>query len=303
MRLPKVTVCIPAYNEEANIKNLLLSILSQAEDGFVLEEVLVCSDGSTDGTVLSVSSIADARVMLRHSEIRRGKVAIINEQLKACKSDVLVQFDADIKLPDAFVISKLVKPFLKDDYPDVVCGMHWPLPPRTFIEQLAYFGADCWEVAKIQLGEYGDMYNSLGQVRAFSSRFIKNLTLPKDVGTFEDTYIFLFAKSKGYKVAMAHDAVVNFRLASTWRDYIKQMSRFVIVKEIAKQYFSSKFIKRYEHMTLWVRAKVFLSKVFIYPLYISLGYLVLQLIVKLRASIKFAHVRMWDSAGSSKVIE
>ena len=46
-----VTIGIPAYNEEANVRNLLVSLLAQKETNFKLQEIIVVSDGSTDKTV------------------------------------------------------------------------------------------------------------------------------------------------------------------------------------------------------------------------------------------------------------
>jgi glycosyltransferase involved in cell wall biosynthesis len=45
---PLVSICIPAYNGEATLAETLDSIVSQAFDGL---EVVICDDGSVDGTV------------------------------------------------------------------------------------------------------------------------------------------------------------------------------------------------------------------------------------------------------------
>ena len=57
-----VSVGIPALNEELNIKQLLTAILRQEEDSFVLREIIVVSDGSTDETVALAKSIKDKRI-------------------------------------------------------------------------------------------------------------------------------------------------------------------------------------------------------------------------------------------------
>lgn len=302
MNKPRVTICIPAFNEAANIRGLLLALLGQTQKSYILERVRVDSDGSTDDTAEAALSVVSPLVEVRQHTVRRGKVAIIKEQLQCAHGDVLVQLDGDISLPDSEVLERLIKPFLADIPPDMVCGMHWPLPPRTFIERLAYFGADCWESAKAELGEYGDMYNSLGQIRAFSVCYAREVVLPEDVGTFEDTFLYLYAKQKGKVVVMARDAVVNFRLASSYSDYLSQMSRFVIVKQLAQRYFPRSFLGRYEHMTFGLRFRIFVRKFFKYPLYVSLGYAALQTWVKLRARPGFYGRPMWKSAHSSKMI-
>ena len=47
-----VSVGIPAYDEEANIKSLLEAILQQRQENFILKSIIVVSDGSTDRTAI-----------------------------------------------------------------------------------------------------------------------------------------------------------------------------------------------------------------------------------------------------------
>ena len=54
MNTQSITIGIPAYNEEANIKYLLKLLLNQKIKNAAIHEVIVVSDGSTDGTVLQV---------------------------------------------------------------------------------------------------------------------------------------------------------------------------------------------------------------------------------------------------------
>ena len=54
--LPTVTVALSAFNEETNIGNFIASVLKQKEENFVLEKILIISDGSTDKTAEIVKS-------------------------------------------------------------------------------------------------------------------------------------------------------------------------------------------------------------------------------------------------------
>ena len=47
---PTVTIGIPAHNEEANIANMLNSVISQEQKSFFLEKIIVALDGCTDNT-------------------------------------------------------------------------------------------------------------------------------------------------------------------------------------------------------------------------------------------------------------
>ncbi len=49
-KITTISIGIPAFNEAVTIKRLLRSVLAQKEKGFVLREIIVLCDGSTDGT-------------------------------------------------------------------------------------------------------------------------------------------------------------------------------------------------------------------------------------------------------------
>ena len=69
---PTVTIGIPAYNEEANIKNLLDSILSQIQNNFIIDEIIVVSDGSSDKTADIVRSLNNSLINLIEDKERLG---------------------------------------------------------------------------------------------------------------------------------------------------------------------------------------------------------------------------------------
>lgn len=88
---PKITVAMPAYNEEKYIGSLVLKARQYAD------EVLVLDDGSTDLTA-RVAHLAGATV-IQHSQ-NRGKGAAIQSilaevKVKEVSPDILVLLDAD----------------------------------------------------------------------------------------------------------------------------------------------------------------------------------------------------------------
>jgi len=72
----KITIGIPAYNEEKNIGNLLNDILNQKLEHNILEKILVISDNSTDKTDEIVSSFMKRydNIQLIRIEKRREKL-------------------------------------------------------------------------------------------------------------------------------------------------------------------------------------------------------------------------------------
>ena len=90
-----VTVVIAAYNEAGDIEKTVRNKLDQEFDGEL--EVIVASDGSTDGTDEAVAAMAgvDARVKLVRQEPRQGKTAALNRLVALASGEIIVFSDAN----------------------------------------------------------------------------------------------------------------------------------------------------------------------------------------------------------------
>lgn len=117
--VPTVTVLIAARNERARIRAKIMNTLASdyPEDKL---EILVGSDGSTDGTDEEVSAIENGCVRLVSLPEGTGKTNTINSLAHAAQTDVLVVSDADV-LIDGGAIGELVKHFA-DPKVGAVCG-------------------------------------------------------------------------------------------------------------------------------------------------------------------------------------
>jgi glycosyltransferase involved in cell wall biosynthesis len=93
-RLPRMTVIVAAYNEAHCIAAKIRSTLRQRYPWDRLE-VVVVSDGSTDGTDDIVAHYPDVRVRLLRQDPRRGKSLALNRAVAAARGDVLVFTDAN----------------------------------------------------------------------------------------------------------------------------------------------------------------------------------------------------------------
>lgn len=128
-----VTIGIPAYNEEANIGFLLRDILAQRCRRFVLQEIIVLSDGSTDKTVEIAHSVHSGRIHVFDDGERKGKSERVNEIFdRASEStDAIILLDADIVFSGELALDEMVQAFSMGA--DLVSPRLTTVPPKTFV--------------------------------------------------------------------------------------------------------------------------------------------------------------------------
>ncbi|MEN9574447.1 MAG: hypothetical protein RL514_2302 [Verrucomicrobiota bacterium] len=90
---PTVTVVLVAFNEEARILPRVENLLAANYPASQLE-VLVVTDGSTDGTVAKLRALTDPRVRVLDRTERSGKAACLNAAIPAALGELVVLCDA-----------------------------------------------------------------------------------------------------------------------------------------------------------------------------------------------------------------
>ena len=106
---PSVSLIIPAYNEERIIAQKLGNSLALDYPRDKLE-IVVVSDGSTDGTNRIVAGYADRGIRLLFEPPRRGKIAALNRAVPLTQGEIIVFSDANAML-DPPTLRYLVRNF------------------------------------------------------------------------------------------------------------------------------------------------------------------------------------------------
>lgn len=126
-KLIRLTVLVPAYNEEATIVAVLEKVRSQHVPGVDIE-VVVVNDGSTDRT----REILDARPELYDKVVHQangGKGAAVKAGLRIASGDFVLFQDADLEY-DPGEYERLLRPVLEFDA-EIVMGSRVLAPKYT----------------------------------------------------------------------------------------------------------------------------------------------------------------------------
>ena len=219
----KVSVGIPAYNEEANIKNLLTALLGQKQDGFELLEIIVVSDGSSDKTADIVRSLNNSLINLIEDKERLGQQARQNQILKMNGSDLLVIIEADTLPADDEFLVNLIKPLISEEKQNLAMtiGNLIYVPPKKFLEKIIFHG-NIFKRKFFMKWKNGDnVYVGVGQcAKAFRGDFGRKISWPEDAP--EDTYIYLCLKELGLNFSIQNKARIYMKNVDNINDRIKQ---------------------------------------------------------------------------------
>ena len=91
MTRPSISVVIPAHNGESFVHEAIESVLAQAR---LPEEVIICDDASTDGTLGILRGYGD-QVRVLADDTNHGPGACRNHGAEAARGDYLAFIDAD----------------------------------------------------------------------------------------------------------------------------------------------------------------------------------------------------------------
>ena len=117
----KVSVCIPTFNRVNLLPFAIESVLKQTHQDW---ELIICDDGSKDGTSELMSRYQDTRIKYIHHANNIGKSNNMRSGFEAAKGEYFIKFDDDDRLTPEF-LAHTVKILDKDSNIDFVGTDHW----------------------------------------------------------------------------------------------------------------------------------------------------------------------------------
>ncbi len=224
MSSERVTIGIPAYNEERNITVLLENLRRQAA-GFD-HEILVVSDGSSDGTneLVQKFAMSDPSTRLIVHSRRFGKAEVINTIIREACGNLIVLVSGDTQ-PSTGSVNNLLDVLRKD----AGTGLVWAKPRPVSADEglVAHIGRVCFNLhSKLmtRLEQLGELKHSTGELLVFRRGIVDRL--PPDCVN-DDEYLALATVRRKFKVRLASDTEVRFVLPSNIREYLRQRRKWV----------------------------------------------------------------------------
>lgn len=209
------SIGIMAYNEEANIGNLLDALLSQKTDICEIKEIYVVASGCKDRTedIVKDYSKKDGRIKLLVQPRREGKASAINLFLSVSQGEIIILESADT-LPAPDTIEKIATPFSE---PAVGMTGGRPVPVDKPDNFLGFTVNLLWRLHHMISLDHPKM----GELIAFRN-IVKDI--PVDTAT-DEASIEAIVQSAGYKLKYAENAVVYNKGPESVKEFIKQRRR------------------------------------------------------------------------------
>ena len=187
----KVSIGIPAYNEEKNIAAIIIKLRK------IVDTVIVCNDGSNDSTA-EIAENLGAIVINHEKNLGYGSaIKSIFNKSKEIGSDILVTFDADgqHRIED---IKKVIEPIQNGDV-DLVIGSRFLDNTKGKIPEYRKIGINI--ITKITNSTLKKkITDSQSGFRAYSKNLISKLNI-SDIGMGISTEILIKASSLNFKIA------------------------------------------------------------------------------------------------------
>ncbi len=135
----KLSIIIPAYNEQDNIKEIISRVQKVSLDN-ITKELIIVDDFSTDSTKKILSDIKDSSIKIFFHQKNQGKGAAIRTGLRHATGDIILIQDADLEY-DPKEYPALLKPILENKT-DVVYGSRMDVIKKNMSKmyKLHYFG-------------------------------------------------------------------------------------------------------------------------------------------------------------------
>ena len=222
--LPKVTVLIPAYNEEKTIEKTIKSILKSdySKDKF---EVIVIDNNSTDNT----SKIAErfvkkgVRVLF---EKKQGKGNALNLGISKAKGEIIFTMDADTEVPPQSL--KNMTRYFKDPEIMSVTPAIVTRKPKNILQRIQYIEYVLGLFLRKTFAILNAVHITPGAFSAYRKSFFEKHGGYEPENITEDLEVAMRIQFNGYKIQNSPESPAYTNPPETFFHLLKQRRRWYV---------------------------------------------------------------------------
>lgn len=218
---PGISVIIPAYNEESNIRSCLESVFASNYPKNKLE-VIVVDDGSTDKTVEIVEQFSNVKLLKQN---HLGKSNALTYGTKKSNNDYVLCIDAD-----TIISSDCIKEIVKPLFNPKIAAATGVSTVRNTNSLLGKFQTIEYHYNNLIRHSFSVVFNNgiwfFGALSCYKKKVLKEIGYFKSDTLTEDMDIALEIKNAGYKTYSVKNAVGATIVPTTLAAFYKQRSRW-----------------------------------------------------------------------------
>jgi cellulose synthase/poly-beta-1,6-N-acetylglucosamine synthase-like glycosyltransferase len=226
--LPKISIVIPAYNEEKNIAHTLKSILNSDYPKKKME-IIVINDGSTDKTASIIKKFPVKLISLKKNI---GKIAVLNKGIKAAKEKIILTIDSDIEV-EPHTIKRMVQ-YFKDKKVGAVSGIYKSKKIHNFfsspfkyilekLQSLEYLG---FVLSRKQQEMLDSILVVPGSIAAYRKSVLKKIGGFDDDTLIEDYDTTIKIHKVNYKIRCDKNAIAWVVAPQSLKSLIRERNRW-----------------------------------------------------------------------------
>lgn len=257
-KIPKVTICVPAYNEEKTLSKTVQSLLDLDYPKDKLE-IIIVDDGSKDKTYEIAKKFEKygVKVFTKQNE---GKGPTLNFALKHSTGELFGALDAD-SFVNSDALKKMIGYFENENVMAVTPSIK-VYKPKNILQKIQYIEYLFGVFLRKIFAFLGSIHVTPGPFTIYRKYFFKKYGGYDEKNPTEDIEIALRIQSKHYEIDNSVDANVYTVAPKTFRGLLKQRIRWYLgfINNVIN--YKKLFGKEHGNLGMFILPAAFISVVF-----------------------------------------
>ena len=260
---PKVTICVPCYNEENTVVKTLKSLIRLDYEKNKLE-IIVVDDGSTDSTYAKANKFAKLHLeadIKVYKKKNGGKYTALNFAIKIANGEFFGGLDAD-SFVDKNALKKIIK-FFEDKNVTAVTPSMLVANPTGLLQRIQYIEYLMGVFLRKVFAEMGSIHVTPGPFSIYRMSFFKKYGGFKKAHHTEDQELAMRAQRYDKIIENAVDAYVYTIAPKDFKTLYKQRIRWYrgFIKNVID--YRDLFSAKHGNLGVFILPSSFISVMFV----------------------------------------